>query len=116
MLTLPSNLKSSKGLINLLMENLIHCTCGNVILSEDQPAVSQTQIFDFEGDLDYIELFCQECADEGCGVECDEETTLRRIEREARTDAYDDYDHDDMYDVESALGSAGMGTDEYYSA
>lgn len=26
----------------------------------------------------------------------------------------DEPDHDDMFDIESALGSAGMGTDEYY--
>ena len=98
------------------MENLIHCTCCNVILSEEQPPVSQTQVFDFEGDLDYIELFCRECADDGCGEECDENTLLRRIDRQGRIDAYDDVDHDhsDMYDVESALGSAGFGTDEYY--
>jgi len=25
-----------------------------------------------------------------------------------------EYDHDDCYDVESALGSIGWGTDEYY--
>ena len=39
-------------------------------------------------------------------------------EEEARIDAYDDEDHDhsDMFDVESALGSAGWGTDEYYEA
>lgn len=24
------------------------------------------------------------------------------------------YEHDDMHDIESALGSAGWGTDEYY--
>tara|TARA_R100000951_G_C2487321_1_gene133364 strand:+ start:245 stop:460 length:216 start_codon:yes stop_codon:yes gene_type:complete len=29
-------------------------------------------------------------------------------------DEYDDYDHDDMFDADSALGSAGFGTDEYY--
>lgn len=26
----------------------------------------------------------------------------------------DDYDHDDMFDIDSALGSCGWGTDEYY--
>ena len=26
----------------------------------------------------------------------------------------DDYDHDDMFDTDSALGSCGFGTDEYY--
>jgi hypothetical protein len=25
-----------------------------------------------------------------------------------------DYDHDDMFDTDSGMGSAGMGTDEYY--
>lgn len=25
-----------------------------------------------------------------------------------------EYDHDDMFDIESALGSVGWGTDEYY--
>ena len=29
-------------------------------------------------------------------------------------DEFDDYDHDDMFDTDSALGSAGFGTDEYY--
>jgi hypothetical protein len=28
----------------------------------------------------------------------------------------DDFDHDDDYDVDSALGSIGWGTDEYYEA
>jgi|TARA_R110001583_G_scaffold27336_3_gene97838 hypothetical protein len=29
-------------------------------------------------------------------------------------DVDEPYEHDDMYDVESALGSAGYGTDEWY--
>ena len=28
----------------------------------------------------------------------------------------DDFDHDDNYDMESALGSIGWGTDEFYGA
>ena len=28
----------------------------------------------------------------------------------------DDFDHDDNYDMDSALGSIGWGTDEYYEA
>jgi len=28
----------------------------------------------------------------------------------------DDFDHDDDYDVDSAMGSIGWGTDEYYEA
>ena len=34
--------------------------------------------------------------------------------RELDADREVDYDHDDCYDVESALGSIGWGTDEYY--
>lgn len=29
-------------------------------------------------------------------------------------DESEPYEHDDAYDVDSALGSAGMGTDEFY--
>ena len=29
-------------------------------------------------------------------------------------DVDEPYEHDDMYDVESAFGSAGYGTDEWY--
>ena len=29
-------------------------------------------------------------------------------------EAYEENDHDDMFDIESAMGSAGFGTDEYY--
>jgi|TARA_R110002012_G_C11437772_1_gene590190 hypothetical protein len=37
------------------------------------------------------------------------------IAEEWRDDAEcEPYEHDDMYDVESALGSAGYGTDEWY--
>jgi len=81
------------------MEDLIHCTCCNSILSDENPCASENYVEDCLGDLKYIELFCADCTEEM-----------------GRIDAYDDvdHDHDDMYDVESALGSAGFGTDEYY--
>ena len=39
---------------------------------------------------------------------------LDNVQPEEFEEYDDDYDHDDMYDTDSALGSAGFGTDEYY--
>lgn len=36
------------------------------------------------------------------------------VDYDADTPDDEPFDHDDMYDIESGLGSAGMGTDEYY--
>lgn len=39
------------------------------------------------------------------------------LEEDFDLDSEDFYpEHDDMYDIESALGSAGFGTDEWYGS
>ena len=80
------------------MENLIYCACCNDLLTEENPVTSENRVEDFAGDLRYLESFCADCTEDI-----------------GRMDAYDDHDHDDEFDVESALGSAGMGTDEFYT-
>ncbi len=80
------------------MEDLIYCACCNDLLTPENPSASENHVEDCLGDIRYIENFCADCTEEM-----------------GRIDAYDDHDHDDMYDVESALGSAGMGTDEFYT-
>ena len=79
------------------MEDLIYCACCNDLLTPENPSTSENHVEDCLGDIRYIEKFCADCTEEM-----------------GRIDAYDDHDHDDEYDVESALGSAGMGTDEDY--
>ena len=77
--------------------DIIHCSgCGDPF-SPQNPSKSENYVEDMHGDLRYIENFCGDCTEE-----------------RGQEDAYDEHDHDDMYDVDSALGSAGMGTDEYY--
>lgn len=39
----------------------------------------------------------------------------RNVEQSIVEDDYLFMDHDDMFDMDSALGSCGWGTDEYYS-
>jgi len=43
------------------------------------------------------------------GPELDEDFDL-----DADFEEIEHWEHDDMYDIESALGSVGWGTDEYY--
>lgn len=43
-----------------------------------------------------------------------ESAYLDTVQPEEFEEYDDDYDHDDMYDIDSGLGSAGFGTDEYY--
>ena len=79
------------------MEDLIRCACCASLLTPDNPSASRNHVEDHLGDIKYTEDFCGDCTEEM-----------------GRIDAHDDVDHDDMFDVESALGSAGFGTDEYY--
>ena len=60
---------------------------------------SSSEIYDLDGTLDYIELFCDDCASEGMGHNDESE--------------YEDHEDDSWYDADT-LASCGMGTDEDY--
>jgi len=103
-------------IIHSYENNPTHCTGCHVLFTGSCSPMSQTQIIDIQGDLDYIELFCDDCAEAGMGEECDKFPRGLTLDGpcDDEIDEYDEYDHDDQYDWDSSMASAGFGMDEDY--
>lgn len=83
---------------------IVRCSGCGVILSDRSEVRSETYVHNDDGSLDYIELFCGECASQGMG-ECGGD-------HDDVADCYEEPD-EEWYDA-STLASIGWGTDEDY--